>query len=333
MPSPALPAADTLSVNDILRQASQSALKASPIGMDAGGTGDADRSIVSGRLLSRQVARGLFINAHDVLYLRDCALDADKECSLSCGLLLGGDVAPIGVAGHEPVRQTRGRPFLLGLGQPTRCERRWQAGTRSRGAGITLTPAFLDRYADQVEDGELAGLRAYLRPGTRSALLPASAPLAQLATRLVEHGYRGSLADLFLESSALAFVLQLATMLRDEARIARRLSPWHSRRVAEAREILDAHLANPPSSTELARQVGVNLTTLQENFKAAYGTTLFAYVRAERLKLARHLICEQGLGIAEAGYSVGFGNPAAFTAAYRRHFGQPPSAERGAARN
>lgn len=320
--------AAALSVADVLKQAAQPLLHASA---SDGAEASTERSIISGQLFSSEVQSGLYINSHDVLYLSDCAFDKCKGRSLSCGLLLAGEVAPIGIRGYDPVVQTRGRPFLFGLGQPTQCDRSWRAGTRSRGAGITLNPDFLERFGEHVAEDGLALLHQYLEPGSHSVVLPPSRTLAQIAARLLSHPYRGPLATLFLESSALQFVLEIALLLQDEDRLARQLGRWHLGRVSEAREILDARLVDPPSSLELARQVGVNLTTLQENFKAAYGMTLFAYVRAERLKLARELILDHGLGIAEAGYRVGFGNPAAFTAAYRRHFGHPPSAERGAA--
>ncbi|MFT3967579.1 MAG: helix-turn-helix domain-containing protein [Sphingobium sp.] len=324
MLSSGLPAATGFSVADVLKQAAQPSLQASALHQEE----TAGESIVSGQLHSCEVQRGLFVNTHDVRYLGDCSLEACKGSSLSCGLLLAGEVAPIGIRGYDPVLQTRGRPFLFGLGQPTQCDRFWRAGTRSRGAGITLTPAFLDRFGEHVAEDGMDLLRDYLRPGARSSVLPPSHALAVIAARLLEQPYRGRLAALFFESSALQFVLEIALLLRDEERLARRMGRWHHSRVAEAREILDARLADPPSSLELARQVGVNLTTLQDNFKAAYGMTLFAYVRCERLRQARELIVDHGLGIAEAGYRVGFGNPAAFTAAYRRHFGHPPSADR-----
>ncbi|SER25735.1 AraC family transcriptional regulator [Sphingobium sp. YR768] len=330
MPSSASSTAAALSVADVLKQAAQPVLNASTHEQEEAWP---ERTIISGQLLSREVQAGLYVNMHDVLYLGDCAFDARKERSLSCGLLLAGEVAPIGIRGYDPVIQTRGRPFLFGLGQATQCDRLWRAGTRSRGAGVTLNPDFLERFgADVAEDG-LALLHQYLQPGSRSTVLPSSRALTQIAARLLDHPYRGPLASLFLESSALQFVLEIAFLLRDEDRLVRQLGRWHLGRVTEAREMLDARLADPPSSLELARQVGVNLTTLQENFKTAYGLTLFAYVRVERLKLARELILDQGLGIAEAGYRVGFGSPAAFTAAYRRQFGHPPSAERGATLN
>lgn len=76
---------------------------------------------------------------------------------------------------------------------------------------------------------------------------------------------------------------------------------------------------------DLARRLGANVTTLQANFKAAFGTTIFGYVRNRRLEMARVLLLDHGLGVAEAGYRVGFTNASAFTAAYRRHFGHSPS--------
>lgn len=46
-----------------------------------------------------------------------------------------------------------------------------------------------------------------------------------------------------------------------------------------------------------------------------------------RLEIGRPLILDHKLGIAEAGCRVCFNSAAAFTAAYGRHFGPPPSAK------
>lgn len=95
-----------------------------------------------------------------------------------------------------------------------------------------------------------------------------------------------------------------------------------------ARAILDSDLIAPPKTLDLAKQVGGNISALQLNFKRVFGTTIFGYIRTRRLAMARVLITEHKLGSAQAGYRVGFASPAAFTAAYRRFFGRPPSAER-----
>ncbi|MEH0195167.1 AraC family transcriptional regulator [Caulobacter sp. CCNWLY153] len=311
-----------LSISQVLSEAHRRSLPAPRV------EGPAHRSaVVAGSLWAREVQTGLIVNAHDVTYLSNCAFDADKERSLSCGLVLTGDVVPIALEGYLPARQALNRPFVMGFGQSTPCGRTWRAGAKSRGAGFTLTPRFLERFGDLAEEDGLAVLHDYLRPGFHSTALPASHRLTQIAHRLLDNPYGGRLADLFAETHALQFVLETAILLRDEDRAVRRIGRLNYRRASEAREILDASLAHPPSSLELARSVGINLTTLQASFKAAFGTTLFGYVRDQRLEMGRELILEHGLGVAEAGYRVGFTSPAAFTAAYRRHFGRPPSAE------
>jgi AraC-like DNA-binding protein len=60
--------------------------------------------------------------------------------------------------------------------------------------------------------------------------------------------------------------------------------------------MLDRSLSAPPKLLDIAREIGVNVTTLQANFKAAFGTTIFGYVRNQRLEIGRALILEHGWG-------------------------------------
>lgn len=286
-----------------------------------------EASLLAGSLWAREVRDGLIVNTHDIAYLENCAFDAEKERSLSAGLVLMGEAAPIILEGHAPPCQAANRLQVVGFGQATLCGRAWRAGMRSRGAGFTVTPRFLECYGELADGDGLSVLHDYLRPGVRSTILPTSHRLTRIASSLLDNPYEGRLSDLFVEAHGLQFVLETALLLREDERVARRIGRLNYRRASEAREILDASLANPPSSLELAKSVGVNLTTLQASFKEAFGSTLFGYVRDRRLEKARELILDRGLGVAETGYQVGFTNPAAFTAAYRRHFGRPPSAE------
>ncbi|MEM1140849.1 MAG: helix-turn-helix transcriptional regulator, partial [Pseudomonadota bacterium] len=61
-----------------------------------------------------------------------------------------------------------------------------------------------------------------------------------------------------------------------------------------------------------------------------FGTTIFGYIREQRLEMARYLLLDHGLKVSEAGYRVGFSSPAAFSSAYRRRFGHPPSVDSAA---
>lgn len=247
--------------------------------------------------------------------------------SLHCGFLLAGESAPLRVDGEAAVSYPLGRAVVTGFSAPTRCSRPWRAGERSCVAGFTMTPEFLDRFGNDTDGEGLASLRALGDGGFQHVLLSRSPVLREIARSFLENPYGGNIASLFVEANALRFLVETAAMLREEERLTRQFGQWHYRRVRHARDILDGALLAPPRTLDLAREVGVNLTDLQKIFKAAFGTTIFGYVRDQRLMIARVLILEHGLGIADAGYRVGYTSAPAFTASYRRKFGLTPSAD------
>jgi len=167
-------------------------------------------------------------------------------------------------------------------------------------------------------------LLSLVRTKFQTKILPRSPRLVAIARSNLDHAYTGALGELFLESNILAFVIEVAELLKEESRKVALIGRRHYDRVMEVRDILDANLTSPPRILELAKRVGVNVTTLQANFKAVFATTIFGYVRTQRLLIAQALLTERGQSIAEVGYKVGFSNAAAFSTAYRRHFGRSP---------
>jgi AraC-like DNA-binding protein len=84
----------------------------------------------------------------------------------------------------------------------------------------------------------------------------------------------------------------------------------------------------PPSLPELARHVGLNEFKLKTGFRTLFGTSVFAYLRAQRMELARRLLVQRGQSVTEVALRVGYANPSKFALAFRKHFGFPPSALR-----
>ena len=285
--------------------------------------------IYAGRLLAHEVQAGLTITATDVTYLTDQDFVVDVEPSLICGILIDGHDEGVEVGHHGYVSRVRERPVLYGFRSAQRCRRTSVRAQRCKSAGFLLKPAFFDRFGDVVTDDGLLTLRDFATADFRTMTLARSARLIEIARRILDHPYNGSLGELFLESSALAFVVETAEQLKQERSKIALIGRRHYERVMEARDIIDADLVATPTSLELARQVGVSVTTLQANFKSVFGTTIFGYVRDQRLLMARVLLTEHGLTAAEAGYRVGFSSPAAFSAAFRRRFGRPPGQEAG----
>lgn len=281
--------------------------------------------VMQGTMMAVQVQPGLLMSSSDVRYTDDGEFNSAIGRSMTCGLLLGGEVEPLVFSGHPPIHHSKNLMTVVGIGEPASWRRSYRKDQHSQSFGLMIRPCFFDRFEGSVLDQGLQAVSAMIEPGLHIRHLPRSATFDLLIKDVLQSAYAGSLQDMFHESIALRFVIAMAQAFGEEGRLVHEMGRRRYDQVRQARDILDASLVTPPRTLDLARQIGTNLAGLQADFKKAYGTTLFGHVRARRLDMARILIAEHGLGSAEAGYKVGFTNASAFTAAYRRYFGHPPS--------
>jgi AraC-like DNA-binding protein len=79
---------------------------------------------------------------------------------------------------------------------------------------------------------------------------------------------------------------------------------------------------------DLAREVGVSRSGLAQRFTELIGEAPMRYLTGWRIQLAKHLILQAGLPIAEVAERVGYESEAAFNRAFKRHVGVPPVAWR-----
>lgn len=321
MPVTHLVSTKGFTVSDLVRFAAEHSLGMEPVDVSPRLM---ETPVFSGRVLAHDVQPGLTATASDITYMTDRELAADWEPALSCSVLLRGREETITADGYGPVTRAFERAVLLGFSETTRFRYDAVPARESCSAGFMLKADFFDRFGEHISDDGLAALQEFASGAFHVQSLPRSPRIVELGRRCLEHPYNGQLGELFLESNTLSLVVEVAELLNQERQMVALLGRRHYDRVMETRDILDASLAAPPRTLELARRVGVNLTTLQANFKVVFGTTIFGYVRAQRLLMARVLLRDHDLSVAAAGYRVGFASPAAFTAAYRRHFGHPP---------
>ena len=139
---------------------------------------------------------------------------------------------------------------------------------------------------------------------------------------------RGVSRQLLLEAKG----LELLAVVLDELELASAatspLTAWDIERLERARCSLLARLVSPPSLAELARSVGLNEFKLKVGFRTLFGASVFSYLRAERMNAARRLLAQGRWNVTEVAARVGYSNPSKFAAAFRKHFGLPPSAVR-----
>ena len=89
------------------------------------------------------------------------------------------------------------------------------------------------------------------------------------------------------------------------------------------------HLADEDFGVDqLGADIGMSRTQIHRKLKALTGQSPGECIRSTRLLRALALLQAQVGTVAEVAYQVGFGSPAAFSTAFSRQFGYPPSAAR-----
>ena len=68
-------------------------------------------------------------------------------------------------------------------------------------------------------------------------------------------------------------------------------------KLQQAKEILSSNIDNPPSLSELSRQIGLNTFKLKTSFKELYGVPVFKYHQNDRLTTAHDLIRNQKMTV------------------------------------
>ncbi|MFZ2990617.1 GlxA family transcriptional regulator [Ideonella sp.] len=101
-----------------------------------------------------------------------------------------------------------------------------------------------------------------------------------------------------------------------------------SSKLAEALALMEANLAEPLATEDIAQLVGVSRRQLERLFKQHLGELPSRWYLALRLARARRLLQQTSQSILQAGLACGFASGPHFSRAYRAQFGHTPREER-----
>ncbi len=166
----------------------------------------------------------------------------------------------------------------------------------------------------------------------RFPFAPGSPPLYLRQRRLFERLRWAVASDGLLVEEEIVGIFAAAVSNAYAARgvtVARR-SAGDADAVSLAQRLLSENLAESLSLQELARRVGLSMFHLARSFRRATGSTLHAWRLRLRLLAALDALSEHPkVDLTALALDLGFSSHSHFTAAFRRHFGKPPSALRG----
>ncbi|MDG1729177.1 MAG: AraC family transcriptional regulator [Algibacter sp.] len=135
--------------------------------------------------------------------------------------------------------------------------------------------------------------------------------------------YEGKTKMMFFRSQITAllshFFGQLALLKTEKIKTNER------EKLNQVKDILLQNIENPPSLTEISKQIGLNTFKLKKEFKAYFGVPVFKYLQNERLTLAHKMIRNQQMTVQEASWHVGYDSLSSFSNAFEKKFGYRPS--------
>lgn len=139
--------------------------------------------------------------------------------------------------------------------------------------------------------------------------------------------YQGKLKKLFLEGKTLELIAHSLSQLGIGASPHQKSfnhMPPAPDFVHEVRDLLIVNMQDPPSLSDLCKQVGVNRNKLCSCFRQAYGATVFEYLRICRLERSKELLASGEKKVTEVAFEVGYAQQSNFTKEFKKYFGTSP---------
>jgi AraC-like DNA-binding protein len=195
------------------------------------------------------------------------------------------------------------------------------SGGRMFAAGLAFPKASIERLGLQREFLEL-----FSSADSDEFVVALKAPprILAMATEMLSPTLDGRAEELLLSAHAMEILARVISIAGKRASI-EMAGDHKQRRLRAIRDAIDADLRRPWKVSQLAREAGISSRSFNTHFRRAFGVSASDYLRTRRLESARDAIIDQGISINEAAYLAGYGNPANFATAFRKHFGYTPS--------
>lgn len=103
-----------------------------------------------------------------------------------------------------------------------------------------------------------------------------------------------------------------------------------ARHLLKAKDLADAHYAEPLEVDDLARAAGLSKAHFSREFRRTFGESPYVYLLTRRLERAAALLRDTDHSVAEICLEVGLQGVGSFTTSFKRMYGMTPTAYRAA---
>ena len=96
------------------------------------------------------------------------------------------------------------------------------------------------------------------------------------------------------------------------------------KKIKRAKDIILANMAEPPTLTVLASEVGISLKRLKDGFKQIYGDSVYSFLFDHKMDYAKRLLETGQYNVNEIGLKVGYSTASHFIAAFKKKYNTTP---------
>ncbi len=232
-----------------------------------------------------------------------------------------------GEVGRIPIEVREGHTSLGFLGEVSG-HSEYKRGDEVHLYSIWVSPQAFDGFCEAVSGKSGIGFGSFMRGAYSHHDFKSDAKEENLKRKL-EACFTvgtGQFNRLLMESYLLELLSINIERLICPNEAGQKLSRVDREQMKVAREILLNRLTLPPSLFELSRILHINDCKLKRLFKQCYGTTVYGFIRDQRLEKAFSLLEQGECNVSEAAFAVGYTNASHFSKAFQKKFGFMPSA-------
>lgn len=300
-----------------------------------------DDSIFQGQFNLIKLRNGLTLHSADGLDSHDLTTQVELKPRIGFMLFLNGQCdayygerkITFGVK-HTQKKALVPEAVLISVDRNEVFSREAQQGRYLRKIVVGIDPEWLDNEGAEGVEGYKKVMQ-FSKQHLKIKRQLVSTQMQIIAEKIMNPPhYSPFLTNLYLEGLTLELASEALTMLSDQQACvsanSHQLHPHEQKRVNKVLELLDHNADSQVLSLEyIAQQVGTNTNTLQRNFRAMMGMTVFEYLRCRKLTEARNALENNKVNVLEAALLASYNSAANFSTAFKRQFGLTPNQVRG----
>lgn len=155
---------------------------------------------------------------------------------------------------------------------------------------------------------------------------PFSPAIAVILSQIINYNLHPSIKSLYVKGKIYELIalyfnkgsnvdIEQCPYLADEENV---------KKIKRAKDIILANMAEPPTLTALASEIGLSLKRLKEGFKQIYGDSVYSFLFDHKMDYAKRLLETGQYNVNEIGLKVGYSTASHFIAAFKKKYNTTP---------